>query len=424
MSLTKLEDLLCRGQHDDSNQENPGKSEEDPPPKDNEGISQSEKTQKTWSKYFVSLEVRSVMRKRRTSPKVILKASVTTVVVFTVLFIAAYTVALRYFAPISPLPYDSWRRHRLRLIAKSKLDNQSRILGRGETNHRTLKWNLTSVIGGESQTLVCRKDVGFLVLITSHVDNYQRRKAIRNTWCNTHLQNVADNMWQCVFLIGQSVSPTGEPKEIPSSLKGEIKMHNDILLGSYLDTYRNLTLKVLHGLRWMSSNCKANIVLKTDDDCFVNTRLLHKLILHHQDSSNLYIGRVIENTDRRKVIRNPENRWHVLKSQYSSEYYPPYASGAGYLLSRDVVKQFIKICNFVDLIPIEDAYMGLLAQELGVTPMSSARFTIEVNGWTTCNYKYLIVMHKVEHDAQAETLNKFNSAKSQCPNGQEILTWN
>ncbi|KAK3089250.1 hypothetical protein FSP39_002086 [Pinctada imbricata] len=383
----------------------------------------SSESPKTRSKYFVSFEVRTIMRQRRTSTKVILKASVTTVLVVTLLFIVLYTVLLRYFPPISPLPYDNWRRHRLRLIAKSKPDNHSHI-NRLEDRQRTLKWNISTILGPESHPLLCRKNIDYLILIMSHGDNYNRRQAIRRTWCKSADRNTSFIPWQCVFVIGQSDSLKGKPNEISETLKHEITVHNDILLGSYYDTYRNLTLKTMHGLHWMNQNCDANIVLKTDDDCFVNTRLLHSLILHHQDSSNLYIGRVMTEQNKRKVIRNPENRWHVLKSAYSLDTYPPYASGAGYLLSKDVVKQFVKICNYVHLIPIEDAYIGLLAEELGVTPINSARFTLEVSGWSMCNFAYIIVMHKVEYDMQDEMWTKSFRAKDECRNSREILTWN
>ena len=48
----------------------------------------------------------------------------------------------------------------------------------------------------------------------------------------------------------------------------------------FQDTYHNLTLKTIMGLKWMSIFCpQAQYVLKTDDDIYVNVDLLHRSLL-------------------------------------------------------------------------------------------------------------------------------------------------
>ena len=52
-----------------------------------------------------------------------------------------------------------------------------------------------------------------------------------------------------------------------------------IILFFFQDTYQNLTIKTVMGLKWMSIFCpKAKYVLKTDDDIFVNIPLLIKAL--------------------------------------------------------------------------------------------------------------------------------------------------
>ena len=52
----------------------------------------------------------------------------------------------------------------------------------------------------------------------------------------------------------------------------------------FQDTYRNLTLKTVMGLKWSAIFCpQARHVMKTDDDIFVNVPLLHGADLGQKD---------------------------------------------------------------------------------------------------------------------------------------------
>jgi hypothetical protein len=47
----------------------------------------------------------------------------------------------------------------------------------------------------------------------------------------------------------------------------------------FQDTYHNLTLKTVMGLKWTSIFCpQVKFVLKTDDDIYVNVALVHDAI--------------------------------------------------------------------------------------------------------------------------------------------------
>ena len=57
-------------------------------------------------------------------------------------------------------------------------------------------------------------------------------------------------------------------------------MFFNALISAFQDTYHNLTLKTIMGLKWMSIFCpQAQYVLKTDDDIYVNVDLLHRSLL-------------------------------------------------------------------------------------------------------------------------------------------------
>ncbi|XP_061175686.1 beta-1,3-galactosyltransferase 5-like [Saccostrea echinata] len=410
MSLSRFHQFLSKGQH------NKQEIEEDVL------LNNSQEGVK-WSRYLVKLEVETVMRKRQLSSKVLLKTSVTTVLLICLLFLTFYTIVLIFFTPSVPMDYNEWRgRHRLKLIAKIKSGNGSQR--QYNQISKSGMWNVSNSVNIHLPEPRCESKLVILILICSSVQNFHQRNAIRNSWCKTNSNNKYS--WHCVFLVGQA-EESGKYLELTQKLEKEKDKYRDILQGSYTDTYRNLTYKVMHGLTWATAHCHSKFVLKTDDDCFVNTQLLYDLVLHHQDISSLYIGKVTNDLEKRKVIRNVENRWHVSEFDYSRDYYPPYASGAGYLMSWDTVEKFVSISPYIKPIPIEDAYVGILAEAKNIIPSNSGRFVLMSNGWTLCNYAYLVVIHGVNYQDQEGLTHRSVQATEKCLEGQsrgEMYTWN
>jgi len=109
--------------------------------------------------------------------------------------------------------------------------------------------------------------VNLLILVASAVRHRDNRDAIRATWgASEHLRKYNAKV---VFLLGQG-------EESQTEVMEESKMHNDIVQEDFKDTYRNLTLKTVMGLKWSAIFCpQAKHVMKTDDDIFVNVPLLH-----------------------------------------------------------------------------------------------------------------------------------------------------
>ncbi|ESP02442.1 hypothetical protein LOTGIDRAFT_138436 [Lottia gigantea] len=265
----------------------------------------------------------------------------------------------------------------------------------------------------------CVTNSKFLVVITSAPTHSDRRSAIRKTWCNPYASEHSQDSWQCVFLIGSV-----EGDIISRKVKKEMSVYRDILLGSYIDSYRNLTYKVLNAFSWSKTYCPINFVLKTDDDCFVNTKLLYQFLITYNDkTTDLYAGNIFMEDSNRPVIRNELNKWHVAEDTYSRESYPPYASGTGYILSQDVVGRVVDESVYHKPIPIEDAYTGILVNSLGIEPVQSARFMTFSSGLTLCNYLYLFVSHNVKANQQFEMHNNMMMAHSKCHNDEEVTSW-
>ena len=271
------------------------------------------------------------------------------------------------------------------------------------------------------------EDSVLVILVTSAPENFQQRKAIRNTWgrrrhvseaLNEKLKGTSQP-WRTIFMIGSTSNMS-----LQVQIQEEARKEGDILLGDFIDSYRNLTVKVQQGLCWALRNCNANYVLKTDDDCFVNTELFSQFLeKHNKHSTKLYAGFSMKSLD---VIRNPLNKWHVSRSSYPGRSYPPYASGTGYVVSRDVLQAMVQAAPDVQYFPMEDAYTGVLASTIGVRLRDTSRFVLNNVNWGVCNYLYLLVIHQVTPEQQYLGLMYSEDAldPEKCQQMDEYIDWN
>jgi len=59
--------------------------------------------------------------------------------------------------------------------------------------------------------------------------------------------------------------------------------------GNFIDSYKNLTLKAVLGLRWMSQYCsQAPFAIKTDDDTFLNIFEMIRLMKENANKPQVY----------------------------------------------------------------------------------------------------------------------------------------
>lgn len=262
----------------------------------------------------------------------------------------------------------------------------------------------------------CPGDLLVVILVTSAPWHSEQRDAIRSTWARR--QEGTNYPWQAVFLVGQ---PTEQG--IYPHIAQEQQDYGDVLLGNYVDSYRNLTLKVMHGLWWAAESCGSRFVLKTDDDCFVNTEHLPRYLTEfNKDQTEVYVGSVFR-VGRRQVIRDQRSKWYVSKEDFREQEYPPYASGIGYVLSLDVVQRLVDTAMDVPPVPMEDTYVGILAREAGISVRDSGRFAKQNVNWRVCNYRYLMVIHHLDAGQLKEAQQSMLEARATCNQTKEITSW-
>ena len=207
----------------------------------------------------------------------------------------------------------------------------------------------------------CSHQNPFLViLVTSHPSDVKARQAIRVTW------GEKKSWWGyevlTFFLLGQQAEK--EDKMLALSLEDEHLLYGDIIRQDFLDTYNNLTLKTIMAFRWVTEFCpNARYIMKTDTDVFVNTGNLVKYLLNLNHSEKFYTGYpLIDNYSYRGFYQ----KTHISYQEYPFKVFPPYCSGLGYIMSRDLVPRIYEMMSHVKPIKFEDVYVGICLNLLKV----------------------------------------------------------
>ena len=238
---------------------------------------------------------------------------------------------------------------------------------------------------------VCARHYPLLILVSSAPANFERRYLIRQTWG-------ADNnivpRWKTFFLLGQT-------RDLAHSdlLKKENSIYGDMIRADYYEHYWNQSLKMQMAFEWAARYCNFSYLLKADDDVFVNSeRLLDVLELETTPKKGLYMG---------KLHHNPfvqrDGKWRVSYEEYSGTHYPDFCSGAGFVMSYDVVESVYPLFDVIKPYRLDDVYVGMLAEKLGVRAVDHTGFVMPINAadYDKCNF---VPNTLIQHRAIGECL--------------------
>ncbi|XP_035031755.1 N-acetyllactosaminide beta-1,3-N-acetylglucosaminyltransferase 3 [Hippoglossus stenolepis] len=243
-------------------------------------------------------------------------------------------------------------------------------------------------------------DVFLLLVIKSSPMNYERREVLRKTWAQERLHNGVQI--RRIFISGATGS--GFERERKNRLlELEQNEYNDILQWDFRDTFYNLTLKQILFLEWMERNCpKARFLLNGDDDVFANTDNMVEYLQGLRDnngSKHIFTGFLVNDT---KLDRRVDSKYYVPVQILQRNYYPPYCSGGGFLLSGYTAMVIYKMSTFVVLIPIDDAYMGMcldyarldVFSHIGVKSLGMYIPSKQLDERDPCFYKEILLSHR------------------------------
>lgn len=254
----------------------------------------------------------------------------------------------------------------------------------------------------------CREKPPFLVvLVATEPGDVARRDVIRQTWGNE--SSVPGLSILRLFLLG--VHPVFG-RELRWALEEESRLHRDILQQDFADTYNNLTLKTLMGLEWVSKYCAgAGYVVKADGDVFLNLRYLARRFLL-PPKENFVTGHTYRHTS---PIRSRAYKWYVPHEVYPDATYPPYCAGPGYVLSGDLAGKIYRVAQTLPLINMEDSFVGICLQALGVTITRSPHgaFNMHRVAYDKCRFSRLVMVHRYRPQELLEVWARFQQ-ESEC----------
>lgn len=234
-------------------------------------------------------------------------------------------------------------------------------------------------------TLSCQdRNLYVVVMVNSAAgaaEHRIRRQTIRQTWRNSDI-NI--RKWRLFFSLGLST-------DIDQNLKSrqEAKENNDVIIGKFNDSYRNIPVKTFMGHWWAFNTLSCQYVLKTDDDVYVRVPKLSEWLSNLGSPQRFYGGHINKNP---AVSRVPKNRWYISYEQYKEAFWPPFCHGAFHVLSIDLLPAYFYYTQVFKPFHTDDAYLGVLARDLGVQVIGIPGFNSYKIPSTDCEFISAVAM--------------------------------
>ncbi|CAM1291336.1 Uncharacterised protein g101 [Pycnogonum litorale] len=268
----------------------------------------------------------------------------------------------------------------LTAMRKVLLDYDDTILSRFDSHQYLIRpWKSCPIKSAD--------EILLLVCFASSPSNYEERQAIRETWATVaNSSTTSKYKFRFLFFLGKPVDD-GQTESVST----EAAKYGDIVQADFIDTYRNLTLKVLKIFQWFRDDCsRPDFLIKSDDNSFVN---FQRLLNEYGERSNedLVVGRVVR---RGKPLRNRSSRWYISEQQFSGQEFPEYLSGAVVLMTRKSASKILDVCEHRRFFPIEDVlFNGYCRQLANVEPIDDHRFIFSLAFVDECFLDKLIAYH-------------------------------
>ncbi|XP_062856015.1 N-acetyllactosaminide beta-1,3-N-acetylglucosaminyltransferase 2-like [Trichomycterus rosablanca] len=252
-----------------------------------------------------------------------------------------------------------------------------------------------------------------LLVIKSQAENIKNRQAIRFTWGHSGLvrgQVGRGGLVRRVFLLGKTEAGS------KADVEQESKTYGDIIMWDFLDTFFNLTLKDVLFWDWYAKHCaNSRFVFKGDDDVFVRTPALLDY-LDRQKSKEFVAGDLITAA---LPVRSENTKYFIPHGFYKGSY-PSYPGGGGVVYSGALVPRLLAISKRVHLYPIDDVYLGMCLERLGVIPIHNPAFLTfdftESEAKEPCAHHTILMVHKRSPEEMLKLWIETLEPKSECRN--------
>ncbi|KAM3930243.1 lactosylceramide 1,3-N-acetyl-beta-D-glucosaminyltransferase isoform 1-T2 [Leptodactylus fuscus] len=239
------------------------------------------------------------------------------------------------------------------------------------------------------------ENVLLLLFVKTSPENRRRRDAIRRTWGNEdYIRSQYDANIKVMFALGVEKDPA-KRSVLQQQLESENKIYKDLVQQDFLDTFYNLTLKFILQFGWANTYCpNAKFIMTADDDVFVHTPNLVSYLkeLDQIGVQDFWIGRVHRGSP---PVRNKNSKYYVPYEMYQWSSYPDYTAGAAYVVSQDVAAKVYEASLTLNTsLYIDDVFMGICANKVGVVPQRHTFFSGEGKApYHQCIYGKMMTSH-------------------------------
>ncbi|KAM3957211.1 LOW QUALITY PROTEIN: beta-1,3-galactosyltransferase 5 [Aphomia sociella] len=244
-----------------------------------------------------------------------------------------------------------------------------------------------------------------MILVTSAPSHASARDAVRLTW--GHYSARADV--SMAFVLGVP------PESMRPGIEAEDALYGDIIIGRFMDSYSNLTLKTLSMLEWVDTYCpRAPKVLKTDDDMFIN---VPKLLEFASTSARVNATKTIWGKVVKKSLpkRTTRSKYYVSPVQFPGKVFPDFATGPAYLVTADAVRMLLAAAPAERYLRLEDVFVtGVLANKLGIKRQHAPEFYNKKVAAHPCAVQRGVAIHMVRYHEQFDLWRKLLDGKTKC----------
>ncbi|XP_043244310.1 beta-1,3-galactosyltransferase 5-like isoform X2 [Amphibalanus amphitrite] len=249
------------------------------------------------------------------------------------------------------------------------------------------------------------RDLRLVILITTAPGHQRQRKAIRLTWGGSVAQRRDVTL---LFFLGRAAEPH------QSAVDEEQQTYGDIVQGNFVDAYNNLTLKSAVMLEWLDTFCpEARMILKTDDDMFINTDNLLKFVDVHSKDTNKLFGRLAR---RWKPNRSVKSKYYLSPESFAGKYLPDFVTGPAYVMTGDLVKPLYQATLDAKFLTLEDVLVtGVVADKLHIKRVHAKEFINDRIKADTCKFATSVSVHMVKFEEQFDIWKRIQDGRTRCP---------
>ncbi|KAG0548085.1 hypothetical protein BDA96_01G136400 [Sorghum bicolor] len=203
------------------------------------------------------------------------------------------------------------------------IDIKSIVAGSLPTAHPSIAQRNLELLTELKTPPLGKENIELFIGVLSAGSHFTERMAVRRSWMSL--------MRNSSSIVARFFVALNGRKEVNEDLIKEADFFRDIVIVPFADSYDLVVLKTVAICDYVAHVVPAKYVMKCDDDTFVGLDSVMAEVKKIPDGKSFYLGNM-------NYYHRPlrEGKWAVSYEEWPREEYPPYADGAGYVVSSDI----------------------------------------------------------------------------------------